>query len=90
MLSLMPDQWIWMKVLYIPTYKKGFVEIFQWHVSYVIHAPLDLEDGGSKLLWNLGNYLPIDMVSYVRRFDSSSTLLQGTAVSPDFLNFCSW
>jgi len=55
------------KVLYIPTYKKESVEIFQWPVSYVVLDSLDLEDGESKLLWNFGTYLSIDMVSYVRR-----------------------
>jgi len=38
------------KVLYVPTYKKEFVEIFQWPVSCVILDSLDLEDGEGKLL----------------------------------------
>jgi len=38
------------KVLYVPTYKKEFVEIFQWPVSYVVLDSFDLEDGDSQLL----------------------------------------
>jgi len=29
----------------------------------------DHADGSSQLLWNISNYLPIDMVSYLRRLE---------------------
>jgi hypothetical protein len=42
---------------------------------------LSIEDGGKKLLRNIGNYVPVGMASHPGRLQSSSTLLTEPQIS---------
>lgn len=49
--------------------------------KYFASHLLSTENGGRKLLRNIGNYVPVGMTSHPRRFKSSSTLLTEPQIS---------